>query len=93
LIDDVAVRLPPLQRGDAAVMLAELRSGPSILGRALDLAAIDECLIGLGQLADDLADLEIELDINPLFVRRSGKGAIAGDAAMVARPRSIGASH
>jgi hypothetical protein len=92
LIDDITVRLPPLQRGDAAVMLSELRSGPGILGQALDLAAIDECLIGLGQLADDLAELEIELDINPLFVRRSEGGAVAGDAALVARPRSIGAS-
>jgi succinyl-CoA synthetase beta subunit len=85
LIDDITVRLPPLQRGDAAVMLAELRSGPGILGQALDLTAIDKCLIGLSHLAEDLADLEIELDINPLFVRRSGRGAIAGDAALVAR--------
>ena len=92
LIDDVAVRLPPLQLGDTAVMLAELRSGPAILRRGLDLAAVDESLLKLSHFAEDLADLEIELDINPLFVHRLGGGAVAGDAALIARPRSIEAS-
>ena len=89
LYDDVSVRLPPLEPGDLELMLDELRCGRLLRSAehpGWDLPALAEAIQAFSRLALDLGDLDVELDVNPLFVRRSGLGVVAADAALVARP-------
>jgi acetyltransferase len=81
---DVAVRLPPLLAGDLEAMLDELKLGRLLRGRQVGLDGLRAALLALGRLAEGLADLELELDLNPLFVRPGGQ-VLAGDAALVVR--------
>jgi acyl-CoA synthetase (NDP forming) len=86
-IQDVSIRLPPIDEETAQEMLTQLR-GVEVLrgarGRPVaDLAAVSHVLIALGELALDLGDRLAELDVNPLFALP--EGALAGDALVVLR--------
>ena len=50
---------------------------------ALDVEALAEVLARVSNLIADHADLIAEIDINPLFVRAAGQGAVAADALIV----------
>jgi hypothetical protein len=78
VIRDVALRLPPLSLEEATVMLGELRAPP-----AGDLGAAAEALVAIGELALDLGDRLLALDVNPLFVMAPGQGVLAGDALVI----------
>jgi acetyltransferase len=80
---DVAVRVPPIDAGDARDMLAELR-GAALLGGvrgrpAADVAALADVLVRIAALADAYRDRLRALDLNPLVVRDAGGGAVAVD--------------
>lgn len=83
VLDDVSVRLSPLDADDAGAMLDELR-GVAILagtrGRpGIDRPAVIDAIVALGRLlADDPSILEI--DLNPLI---SGPGATAAVDALI----------
>jgi acyl-CoA synthetase (NDP forming) len=84
---DVSLRMPPIDERTAAEMLAELR-GAAVLdgvrGRPpADRAALVRVLVALGDIALDLGDRLVELDINPLFALPVG--ALVGDALIVVR--------
>jgi acyl-CoA synthetase (NDP forming) len=84
---DVSLRMPPIDEQTAAEMLEELR-GATVLdgvrGRpAADRAALAKVLVALGDIALDLGERLVELDINPLFALPVG--ALAGDALLVMR--------
>ena len=86
-IQDVSIRLPPIDEETAQEMLTELR-GVEVLrgarGRPVaDLGAVSRVLIALGDLALDMGDRLAELDVNPLFALPDG--ALAGDALVVLR--------
>ncbi len=72
---DVAVRLAPLTREDAAYMVRELKTFPLLAGDAArppcDLAALEDLLVRVGALADDLPQIA-ELDCQPVLVREHG---------------------
>ena len=80
---DVTVRIAPITDLDAHQMFQELKSFPILSGyrgeRPSDLEAITECLERLSQLVLDFPELH-ELDINPLVVFETGKGAAIVDA-------------
>ena len=78
IIRDAALRLPPLDAEAALAMLGELRTRP-----AGDLAAAAAALVAVGELALDLGDRLVALDVNPLFVMPEGEGVLAGDALVV----------
>ena len=78
LIRDAALRLPPLSLEDARAMLGELRALPDG-----DLDAAARALVAVGELALDLGDRLLALDVNPLFVMGPGKGVLAGDALVI----------
>jgi hypothetical protein len=69
----------------AAEMLEELRGAEVLHGARgrphADLAALVNVLVALGDIAIDLGDRLVELDINPLFALSTG--ALAGDALLV----------
>jgi acetyl-CoA synthetase (ADP-forming) len=88
LVDDVKVALAPLSRERAQTMLRELRVWPLLAGEfrgrpRLDVAAVVDTLVKVGDLASALGGRLAELDINPLIVRREGHGAVAVDARAV----------
>jgi acetyl coenzyme A synthetase (ADP forming)-like protein len=75
LIKDVAVRLTPLSREDAADMLRTLKSYPLLEGfrgsARCDVAALEDTLLRVGALAEDLPQIA-ELDLNPVVVQSAG---------------------
>lgn len=85
LLGDVAFRLHPLTRRDAAEMVRGIRTFALLAGYrgqpAADVAAIEDTLLRLSQLLTDVPEL-VELDVNPLKVQAPGRGAIAVDARM-----------
>lgn len=88
---DTSLRLAPLEPGDAAEMLTEIR-GRALLGAfrgeaAADRAALLKVLEGLSRLAMDFPQVA-EVDINPLRVTPSGE-ILALDALMVCRESSV----
>jgi acyl-CoA synthetase (NDP forming) len=84
-VHDTALRLPPLDALMAREMLAELRGAALLTGARgrprADLDSLAAVLVALGDIALDLQDRLLELDINPLFALE--KGALAGDALAV----------
>jgi acyl-CoA synthetase (NDP forming) len=84
---DVSLRMPPIDEQTAAEMLEELR-GANVLdgvrGRPpADRASLVKVLVALSDIALDLGERLVELDINPLFALPAG--ALAGDALLVMR--------
>jgi len=84
-IGDVSMRMPPIDEQMAAEMLEELRGVDVLRGARgrpqADLAALVNVLVALGDIAIDLGERLVELDINPLFALPAG--ALAGDALLV----------
>ncbi len=84
VLKDSSLRLPPLNRQEALHMIAETR-GARLLGGfrgrpPADVDALADALVRLSQLAADLGDLIVALDINPLMVLPKGQGVRAVDA-------------
>ena len=84
VLDDVAIRLAPIGRAEAAIMLDELRGArllDGVRGRApVDRAAIVELIVGLSALVDARPDI-VEIDLNPVIA--TPDGALAVDALVV----------
>jgi len=83
LMKDSAVHLPPISRENALDLINQIR-GKKLLdgyrGRpAADIEALADTLVRLSQLAIDLGDQIVALDINPLMVLPAGKGVRAVD--------------
>jgi acyl-CoA synthetase (NDP forming) len=90
VLGDVAFRVPPFGRDEAARLVAELRGAPILDGvrgaKPADVDALLDVIMNVERLAMDLAgpaapDGIAELDINPLIVRP--RGAVALDALVV----------
>jgi len=82
---DVSMRMPPIDEETGAEMLEELR-GVAVLRGArgrphADFSALVKVLVALGDIALDLGERLVELDINPLFALP--QGALAGDALLI----------
>jgi acetate---CoA ligase (ADP-forming) len=87
LLKDVAVRLSPLTRRDAASMLRELRSFPLLEGYRgaprCDVGALEDVLLRISALAEDHPQIA-EMDCNPVIV--SASGAVVVDARVRVAP-------
>lgn len=84
---DISLRFAPLTRQDAEIMVRNIK-GFKILdgqrGRAkCDIQSIVDLLLKFSQLALELKDFIMEVDINPLFVLKEGDGVKAGDALII----------
>ncbi|MET0501842.1 MAG: acetate--CoA ligase family protein, partial [Candidatus Binatia bacterium] len=91
IINDLSMRVAPLSRTDAIEMVSALK-GYRILkgargGPESDIEAVVDMLLRFSQLSLDLADEITAIDINPLIVLETGKGAVAADCLMT-RKRS-----
>lgn len=86
-LDDVALRLAPLDESDAAEMIREIRAHrlfDGVRGRPpVDLASAVDVLIRISELVSDWPEIA-ELDLNPVFLLPSG--AALADARIVLCP-------
>lgn len=86
---DVAFRVAPLTPADAAEMVREVKGFPLLAGargRAkADVAALEDALLKISQLAVDLEPYVAEIDVNPMIVRGKGLGAMAVDGVSLLR--------
>jgi acyl-CoA synthetase (NDP forming) len=77
LLKDVVFKLAPLSKAEAARMVRGIRSFPLLTGGrgipACDLAAIEQLLLSVSQMALDLPEIA-EMDLNPAFVYPEGQG-------------------
>jgi acetate---CoA ligase (ADP-forming) len=85
LIRDVSVRITPLTDRDVDEMLASLRMKPLLDGyrgsEPADVPALKDLLHRIAALVEDVPEVA-ELDLNPVFVRPAGGGAVAVDVRM-----------
>ncbi len=94
---DKAVRLAPIERHDAASMIAATRLGKLLAGyRNLmpetDTSQLADLVVRTSQLAADLGDLLTACDLNPVLVHK-GSGAVRlVDALMLSAARTTSAS-
>lgn len=83
LLDDVQMAIAPVSPAHARRLIAALRIAPVLDGargrNPADIAALADTIARLSELAAALGPRLIELDINPLLVRESGRGVIALD--------------
>jgi len=90
LLEDSSLRLPPLSREEALEMIHETRGVRLLQGfrgrPPADVDALADALVRLSQLAVDLGDLIVALDINPLMVLPAGQGVRAVDALVEVAP-------
>jgi acyl-CoA synthetase (NDP forming) len=85
-LQDVTVRLAPVDADEARLMLGELR-GAALLGPfrgrpAVDVAAAADVIVRVSQLVIELPELR-EVDLNPVLVGAEGDGAVAVDGLAV----------
>ena len=79
LVRDVSVRVTPLTDRDVDEMLSALRTEPLLTGYRgsppMDVDALKDLLFRINVMVEDLPEIR-ELDLNPVFVRRSGVAAV-----------------
>ena len=82
-LKDVSFRIAPLSRHEAAEMIEEVKTVSLLKGTRgedpSDIGSIIEVMLRVSQLIMDFPEI-VEMDINPLFVKKQGEGSIAGDA-------------
>jgi acetyltransferase len=90
LLGDVAFRLPPVSDVDAREMLDEIRASRLLDGfrgsPVVDRTALVEMLTKISALTDVIPEL-VELDLNPIKVRKPGMSSIVVDGRMRVRRR------
>ena len=94
-LKDVAFRLAPFSRGEAEIMLGEIRTHALLDGvrgkPAVDKEVLVDTLLRIGQLVQDFPEIA-ELDINPFVVYEAGQGGIAIDMRLVLTKSEIRAT-
>ncbi|HEY3109425.1 MAG TPA: acetate--CoA ligase family protein [Chloroflexota bacterium] len=86
-LDDVSLRVPPLDRDEAQSMVDGLRAGKILSGLRgappADVGAAVDAILRFADLVQDVGDLVGEIDVNPLMVLP--EGAVAVDCLVVGR--------
>jgi len=89
VMQDVAIRLLPIDEAIATEMVLSLRGAPlleAFRGRPeRDLAALTAAIVGLSQLFTAYRPWYSDIEINPLIVRAAGDGVCAVDVRLVPR--------
>jgi acetyltransferase len=86
-LGDRTCRLAPVNRDDAHAMIAELGCSSILHGMRgqppFDLEALARMIVNVSRLAWAKREAIGEIDVNPVFVRAQGRGAVAADALIV----------
>jgi acyl-CoA synthetase (NDP forming) len=87
VLKDVALRLAPIDKGDALSMIAEIKGRAILEGtrgqQPADTDVLADALVKLSQFAAAHADDIESIDINPFLVLPRGRGGYALDALVV----------
>jgi acetyltransferase len=87
LLDDWAMRAAPIAEVEARAMIAETRAARILAGwrggPPLDVAALAQVLVQVSQLAWQLRDTIVAIDINPVVVLPLGQGIKVVDALII----------
>lgn len=83
VLKDVSFRIAPISVKIAREMISEIKTIKLLKGTRgeapSDIESIADVLLRMSQLVTDFPEI-MEMDINPLFVKKQGEGSIAGDA-------------
>lgn len=83
ILKDIAMASAPVSHSRALAMIDELRMAPLFKGARgrppLDVDALADAVERISWLAHDLGERLIDLEVNPLILRRQGGGAVAVD--------------
>ena len=86
VLQDVAFRLAPISRQEAAEQVRAIRTAALLRGvrgePPADIAAAEEVLLRVSQLVTDFPEI-VEMDINPLVIHDQGQGATVLDARII----------
>jgi acyl-CoA synthetase (NDP forming) len=89
VLGDVTYRVAPFDIDTARDMIGELKGARLFQGyrgsKPADVEALAELLVAVSRMATALGPRLAELDINPVFVRAAGEGAVAADGLVVLR--------
>ena len=84
ILKDVALAPAPVSAARARALVDSLAAAPLLHGARgrppLDVDAIVDAVVRISWLAADLGPRLVDLEVNPLIVRRAGEGAVAVDA-------------
>jgi acyl-CoA synthetase (NDP forming) len=84
ILKDVALAPAPVSAVRARALIDALTAAPLLHGTRgrppLDVDAIVDAVVRISWLAADLGARLVDLEVNPLIVRRAGGGAVAVDA-------------
>lgn len=87
VLEDVSIRILPIERPDAEAMINEIQGKKILEGfrgsPPADRSALAEALLRVGRLAYYHREKIMEMDINPLVVFEDGRGVKALDALVV----------
>jgi acetyltransferase len=87
VLNDVILRAVPISRLDAEAMVSGIRASEVLRGvrgrRPADTEALVDLLLRVSQMAEDLEDCLLELDLNPVVVFEQGSGLKVIDARAV----------
>jgi acetyltransferase len=90
LLKDSTLRFPPVSHAEALSMIRGTKGSALFEGfrgrRPTDVDALAGAIVRVSQLAMDMGDLLIALDINPLMVLPKGQGVCAVDALVEISP-------
>ena len=91
ILGDVALAPAPVSPERARALIGSLRGAPLLSGArgrpALDVTAVADTVSRVSWLAADLGARLVDLEINPLIVRRHGDGAVAVDGRATLNPK------
>ena len=97
MLQDVALRLAPIDRDEALGMIGEIRARAILDGvrgqPPADVETLAQALVKLSEFAATHADVIESIDINPFLVMPHGQGGYALDALMVSRQPNRIDSH
>lgn len=83
LLGDRSYRIPPLDAGDAAAMVTEIKSAPMLTGyrgsEAVALGAIEDLLTGVAQLKNDLPEVR-QIDLSLVLAGLGGCTVLTAEA-------------
>lgn len=95
LFKDVSRRMLPVSEREAMTMIREVRSFPLLDGARgkpkCDVAALQRLLVQVSSFVVANAATVSELELNPVWVGREGKGALPLDAVLITRETGAGA--
>jgi acetyl-CoA synthetase (ADP-forming) len=90
IVRDVALAPAPVSPERARLLLDGLRMAPLLHGARgrppLDIEAVGDVVCRVSWLAADLGEHLVDLELNPVLVRRAGDGAVAVDGRATLAP-------